>query len=63
MALPAKHPAYNDSDNVLWWKYAWNLWTLCGDAQITGLPEPKLGSSSEVLMRRAVQYLEALNGI
>jgi len=56
----AKSPGKYDSDNVLIWKYATNLWLLA-TAEGHNIPEPKLGSSDEVLFRRALEAAIALN--
>lgn len=56
----AKSPGKYDSDNVLIWKYSYNLW-LFATAQGHNTPEPKLGSSDEVLLRRALEAAQALN--
>lgn len=54
--MQKKHPAPGDSNSVLTWKYAINMWITAN--KLT--QQPKMGSSDNLLFLRALNAVQSL---
>ena len=60
----ALYPSSNDtSENVLWYKIAYDLYIWAGDNGITGLNPPYVGEQAFSLKKKAAYYAAALEEV
>ncbi len=60
----ALYPSSNDtSENVLWYKIAYDLYLWCGENGITGLESPYVGEPAFSLKKKAAYYAASLENV